>query len=58
MKYFHEILTEKVQVFSNEEKERQRIVEMRQCDAERLGIARVTRLRLREKKTKEFRTNH
>jgi hypothetical protein len=39
-----------VQVFRNKEKERQKIVEMRQCDAERLGIDRKTRWRMiREK---------
>jgi len=31
-----------VQVFRDNEKERRRIVEMRQCDAERLGINRGT----------------
>jgi len=36
-----------VQVFRNTEKERQRIVEMRQCDAERLGINRGTRWRMK-----------
>ena len=37
-----------VQVFRNVEKERQKIVEMRQCDAERMGIARVTRWRMKK----------
>ena len=36
-----------VQVFSNKEKERLRIVDMRQCDAEREGINRGTRWRKR-----------
>jgi hypothetical protein len=36
-----------VQVFRNEEKERLRIIEMRQCDAERLGIDRKTRWRMK-----------
>jgi hypothetical protein len=38
-----------VLVFRDEEKERQRIVEMRQCDAEKLGINRGTRWRSRKK---------
>jgi len=38
-----------IQVFRNEEKERLRIVEMRQCDAERVGIDRKTRWRMRKK---------
>jgi histidyl-tRNA synthetase len=42
--------TGRVQVFRNEEKERLRIIEMRQCDAERLGIARVTRWRMKKGK--------
>jgi hypothetical protein len=37
-----------VQVFRNEEKERLRIVEMRQCDAEREGIDRKTRWRMKK----------
>jgi hypothetical protein len=37
----------KVQVFRNEEKERRMIVEMRQCDAERMGINRGTRWRMK-----------
>jgi hypothetical protein len=37
-----------VQVFRNEEKERLRIIEMRQCDAERLGIDRKTRWRMKK----------
>ncbi|MGA2914246.1 MAG: hypothetical protein ABSE07_12130 [Methanoregula sp.] len=41
--------TGKVQVFRNEEKDRLRIVEMRQCDAERLGIDRKTRWRMRKR---------
>ena len=41
--------TGKVQVFRNEEKERQKIVEMRQCDAERMGIDRKTRWRMKKK---------
>jgi len=40
--------TEKVQVFRNEEKERQKIIDMRQCDAERLGIDRKTRWRMKK----------
>jgi hypothetical protein len=36
-----------VQVFRSEEKERLRIIGMRQCDAELLGIARVTRWRMK-----------
>ncbi|MFZ1898611.1 hypothetical protein [Methanoregula sp.] len=39
----------KVQVFRDEERERQRTVEMRQCDAERLGVNRGTRWRMRNK---------
>jgi hypothetical protein len=39
--------TGNVQVFKNEEKERLRIVEMRQCDAEKLGINRGTRWRMK-----------
>lgn len=38
-----------VQDFRNEEKERLRIVEMRQCDAEREGVNRETRWRMRKK---------
>jgi hypothetical protein len=38
-----------VQVFRDEKKERQRIVEMRQCDAERMGVDRKTRWRMKEK---------
>ena len=38
-----------VQVFRNEEKERLRIVEMRQCEAERQGVDRKTRWRMKEK---------
>jgi hypothetical protein len=38
-----------VEVFRNEVKERQRIVEMRQCDAERMGIDRKTRWRMKRK---------
>ncbi|MGA2914248.1 MAG: hypothetical protein ABSE07_12140 [Methanoregula sp.] len=38
----------KIQVFRNEEKERLRIIEMRQCDAEGIGIARVTTWRMRK----------
>jgi hypothetical protein len=37
-----------IQVFRNEEKERLRIVVMRQCDAEREGIDRKTRWRMRK----------
>ena len=37
-----------VQVFRNEEKERLRFVEMRQCDAERAGINRGTRWRMKK----------
>ena len=37
-----------VQVFRNIEKERRKIVEMRQCEAEKLGIARVTRWRMKK----------
>jgi predicted DNA-binding protein (UPF0251 family) len=35
------------QVFRNEEKERLKIVGMRQCDAERMGIDRKTRWRMK-----------
>jgi hypothetical protein len=42
-----------VQVFKNEEKERLRIVEMRQCDAERLGINRGTRWRIKKGRNEE-----
>jgi hypothetical protein len=38
-----------VQVFMNEEKERLRIVGMRQCDAERAGVNRGTRWRMKRK---------
>jgi hypothetical protein len=37
-----------VQVFRNEEKERLRIVDMRQCDAERIGVNRGTRWRMKK----------
>jgi hypothetical protein len=37
-----------VQVFKNEERERLRIINMRQCEAERDGIARVTRWRMKK----------
>jgi hypothetical protein len=40
---------ENVQVFRNGGKERLRISSMRQCDAERLGIDRKTRWRIKEK---------
>jgi len=40
--------TGSVQVSGNEEKERLRIVEMRQCDAEREGIDRKTRWRMKK----------
>lgn len=36
-----------VQVFRNAKKERQRIIEMRQCDAEREGVDRKTRWRMK-----------
>jgi len=39
--------TRNIQVFRNEEKERLRIVEMRQCEAEREGIDRKTRWRMK-----------
>jgi len=39
--------TGKVQVFRNDEKERFRIINMRQCDAERQGIDRKTRWRMK-----------
>jgi len=38
-----------VQVFRNKEKERLRIISIRQCDAERLGIDRKTRWRMKKK---------
>ena len=41
--------TGSVQVFGNEEKERLRIVEMRQCDAEREGIDRKKRWRMKKR---------
>jgi hypothetical protein len=44
--------TGNVQVFRNQEKEREMIVEMRQCDAERLGINRGTRWRMKEARSK------
>jgi hypothetical protein len=37
-----------VQVFRNVEKERVKIIEMRQCDAEKMGVNRGTRWRLRQ----------
>jgi hypothetical protein len=43
--------TGKVQVFRNEEKERLRIVDMRQCDAERWGINRGMRWRIKKKES-------
>ena len=38
-----------VHVFHNREKERLKIIEMRQCDAEKMGINRGTRWRMKEK---------
>jgi hypothetical protein len=38
-----------VQVFRNTEKERVKVIGMRQCDAEKMGIARVTRWRMENK---------
>ena len=38
-----------VRVFKNEEKERLRIVEMRQSDAERVGVNRGTRWRIKKR---------
>jgi hypothetical protein len=43
--------TGKVQVFRNEEKERPRIVDMRQCDAEGEGIYRKTRWGMKKTKS-------
>jgi hypothetical protein len=37
------------EVFRNEEKERLRIIEMRQCDAERSGVNRGTRWRMKRR---------
>jgi hypothetical protein len=38
-----------VQVFRDEEKERRRIIEMRQCDAEKAGVDRKTFQRIKER---------
>jgi hypothetical protein len=40
---------ERLDQWENEEKERLRIIDMRQCDAERLGIDRKTRWRMKRK---------
>ena len=40
--------TGKVQIFRNKEKEERRIIEMKQCDAEREGIDRKTRWRIKK----------
>ena len=40
--------TGKVQVFRNKEKERERIIHMRQCDVEKIGIIRGTRWRMKK----------
>jgi hypothetical protein len=40
--------TGKVQVFRNKEKEREKIIQIRQCDAEKLGINRGTRWRMKK----------
>jgi hypothetical protein len=38
-----------VQVFRNQEKERLKIIEMRQCDAEQMEIDRKTRWRMKRR---------
>jgi hypothetical protein len=42
-----------VQVFRNNERERERIIQMRQCDAERMGIDRKTRWRMKKCRKQE-----
>ena len=44
----------KVQVFRNKEKERLMIIEMRQCDAEQMGINRGTRWRMKHAKNNKL----
>ena len=43
-----------VQVFRNQEKERLRILTMRQCEAEREGIDRKTRWRMKKRRENQI----